>query len=74
MLRIQIGTLLAFLFAVAIAIVILRWMRAAEETVEASSERASDAISNVADNISQGVNGLGGAIETGAKSVREQLS
>ena len=60
MLSIQVAVVLGFLFAIAVAIVILRWVREAEETVETASDRASQRISNVTDSIATGVDGLKG--------------
>jgi len=58
MLSIQVAVVLGFLFAIAIAVVILRWVREAEEAVETASDRASQRISNVTDSIATGVDGL----------------
>ena len=60
MLSIQVAVVLGFLFAIAIAVVILRWVREAEEAVETASDRASQRISNVTDSIATGVDGLKG--------------
>ena len=67
MLSIYTAVILGFLFAIGIAVIILRWMREAEETVETASDRAAERISNVTDRIATGGDGLSEAIETGAK-------
>lgn len=58
MLSIYTVVILGFLFAIAIAVIILRWMREAEEAVETASDRASERISNVNDSIAAGLDGL----------------
>lgn len=67
MLSIYPVVLLGFLFAIGIAVIILRWMREAEEVIETASDRAAERISNVTDRIATGGDGLSEAIETGAK-------
>lgn len=58
MLSVYTVVILGFLFAIAIAVIILRWMREAEEAVETASDRASERISNVNDSIAAGLDGL----------------
>ena len=67
MLSIYPVVLLGFLFAIGIAVIILRWMREAEEVIETASDRAAERISNVTDRIATGGDGLSEAIETRAK-------
>ena len=76
MLSINTVVVLGFLFAIAIAIavIILRWIREAEEAVETASDRASVRISSVKDGIATEVDGLSEAFETGAQSVMGRLS
>ena len=44
--------------AIAIAVIILRWMREAEEAIDTASDRASARISTVTDGIATGVDDL----------------
>ena len=74
MLSIKAAVVLGFLFAMGVALIILRWMREAEEVLETASDRASEKISNVTDSIATGVDGLNDAIETGAQAVGDRLS
>ena len=60
MLSIQVAVVLGFLFAIAIAVVILRWVREAEEAVETASDRASQRVSSVTDSIATGMDDLKG--------------
>ena len=71
--RLEIGAALTILFAVGLAVVILRWMRSAEQAIETGSEQALEAVSSLADNIGLGGNGVSDELGTGAKSVRDQL-
>lgn len=58
MLSIYTVVILGFLFAIGIAVIIISWMREAEEAVETASDRASRRISNVNDSITAGLDDL----------------
>jgi hypothetical protein len=50
--KIKIATVLGFLFAIAIAMTIIRGLRSAEEAIDVASDQASEFISSVTDGIS----------------------